>query len=99
MTNFLFGTGPNGPWIETGLGRVDVTPEELAEACEQHGIKVITGTIAEPKPAFRPAMELGWSDCDPVATCYCGARCKGDSVNDALIAWGQHLATVHRGEW
>lgn len=48
---------------------------------------------------FRPAMELGFDDCDPVATCHCGARCKGDSVNDALIAWGQHLATVHRGEW
>lgn len=33
---------------------------------------------------FRPAMELGFDDCDPVATCHCGVRSKGDSVNDAL---------------
>lgn len=44
------------------------------------------------------SMTLGWDDCDPVAVCSCGARCKGDSVNDALIAWGQHRASTHRNE-
>lgn len=46
----IFGTGPGGPWIQTALGKVDVTDEQLAEACEQHGIKLTTTTIAEPKP-------------------------------------------------
>lgn len=41
---------------------------------------------------------LTFSDADPVMTCQCGARCLGDSINDALIAWGRHVTTVHRGE-
>lgn len=47
---------------------------------------------------FVPSMTLGWSDCDPIAECHCGARLKGDSINDALIAWGKHLSMIHRGE-
>jgi hypothetical protein len=43
-------------------------------------------------------MRLGWNDCDPVAICHCGARCVGDSVNDAVLAWTRHLTTVHKGE-
>jgi hypothetical protein len=50
MTSFLFGVGPKGPWIQTGLGRVDVTDEELAEACQQHGIKL----VHKPQQAERP---------------------------------------------
>lgn len=54
----------------------------------------------QPKPVrFRPAMELGFDDCDPIATCHCGARCKGDNINDALTTWSKHLSTTHRGEW
>lgn len=35
--------------------------------------------------------EIGWDDCDPVASCrLCGARCKGDSVYDALAARDLH---------
>lgn len=49
MTAFQFGIGPKGPWIQTGLGRVDVTDEELAQACEQHGIKLVT---SQARPAF-----------------------------------------------
>jgi hypothetical protein len=41
VTAFLFGVGPKGPWIQTDLGRVDVTGEELAEACKEHGIKLV----------------------------------------------------------
>lgn len=48
---------------------------------------------------FRPRMELGWNDCDPVAVCHCGARLVGDSVNDAVLAWTKHLTSVHKGEW
>lgn len=58
-----------------------------------------TRQLAEEVPAFEARMQLGFDDCDPVATCHCGARCKGDSVNDALTAWGRHLTTVHKGEW
>lgn len=54
----------------------------------------------QPSPApFQARMELSFDGCDPVATCHCGACCKGDSINDALIAWGEHLTTAHRGEW
>lgn len=35
---FTFGTGPGGPWIQTGLGKVHVTDEELAQACQRNGI-------------------------------------------------------------
>lgn len=55
--------------------------------------------MTDDETAFRARMELDFKDCDPVATCHCGARCFGDSINDALIAWGQHLTTAHRGEW
>lgn len=55
-------------------------------------------TTTETTP-FEPRMALGWNDCDPVAVCHCGARCVGDSINGALIAWGQHLTTAHRGKW
>jgi hypothetical protein len=41
MSSFLFGVGPKGPWIQTDLGRVDVTDEELAEFCREHGIKLV----------------------------------------------------------
>jgi hypothetical protein len=42
---------------------------------------------------------LSFSDADPVMTCQCGAKCFGDSVNDALIAWGKHVTTEHREDW
>ena len=55
--------------------------------------------MTDESTTFRARMELDFKECDPVATCDCGARCFGDSINDALIAWGKHLTTVHRGEW
>lgn len=48
--------------------------------------------------AGRMGGSLSFSDADPIMTCQCGARCFGDSINDALIAWGSHLTTVHRDE-
>lgn len=50
-----------------------------------------------PEP-FEARMTLHMSDCDPIATCACGVRCFGDSINDALIAWGKHLTTAHANE-
>lgn len=55
-------------------------------------------TDPTPTAPFEARMQLTFSDCDLVATCHCGARCYGDSINDALNAWGQHLTTVHQGE-
>jgi hypothetical protein len=52
----------------------------------------------EPSKPFEARIVLIMSDCDPIATCHCGARCFGDSINDALLAWGEHLTTVHRDE-
>ncbi|WP_327066837.1 hypothetical protein [Kitasatospora sp. NBC_01302] len=93
MADFSFGHGPGGPWIGAPLGRIDVTSAEFAAALEQHGVEVVH---QEP---FAPRMELGWNDCDPVATCHCDARCVGDSVNDAVLAWAAHLTAAHKGEW
>ncbi|MFB4276053.1 hypothetical protein ACBJ59_12215 [Nonomuraea sp. MTCD27] len=41
---------------------------------------------------------LAFSDATPIMTCRCGVRCFGDSINDALTAWGIHLTTLHRNE-
>lgn len=43
-------------------------------------------------------MDLSIPECSPLATCECGARIYGDSVNDTLIAWGEHVITVHK-DW
>lgn len=53
----IFGTGPNGPWIQTPLGKVDVTDAELRAACEQHGIKLVT-TTRQPTPIEQALGEI-----------------------------------------
>ena len=37
------------------------------------------------------AMVLRFNDTDPLATCECGHRSFGDSINDAVIAWAEHV--------
>ena len=64
----------------------------------------------QPKPALtlpyderqQPTVtvygSLTFSDATPIMTCQCGVRCFGDSINDALAAWGTHLTTLHRND-
>jgi hypothetical protein len=40
-------------------------------------------------------VNVSFSDITPVYTCECGARCPGDSVNDAHAAWWQHVRDKH----
>lgn len=44
-------------------------------------------------------MSLGWSDAYPVATCTCGARFIGDSLNDTVLGWAKHVTSAHREDW
>ena len=56
--------------------------------------------VASARPAGELAgMTLNFSDCDPVSACTvtgCGWTAHGDSINDALIAWGAHATMKHR---
>lgn len=47
MTTFQFGHGPKGPWIQTDIGRIDVTDEQLAAACQERGVQLVQ---PDPKP-------------------------------------------------
>lgn len=37
------------------------------------------------------AMMLSLPGASPVATCECGHRSHGDSINDAVLAWTAHV--------
>lgn len=34
----------------------------------------------------------------PLVECECGARCYGDSINDAVLSWARHVTTAHSSE-
>jgi hypothetical protein len=36
-------------------------------------------------------MKLYLPDAEAVAECECGARCHGDSIADAVLAWAKHI--------
>jgi len=59
-------------------------------------------------------MALHFDDVDPIATCYvrlrkqpvtsrgtprCGWHAHGDSMQDAVDAWVEHLARDHKEDW
>jgi hypothetical protein len=94
----------------TAAGRLNYITEQLGKVHAQDSAgqatliaaeQLLTGVAEELAAAetFRPGMVLGWNDCDPVAVCHCGARLAGDSVNDAVLAWTQHLTSIHKGQW
>jgi hypothetical protein len=79
------------------------------------GVKDSRFEVSMPDEARAALIALGWtppgvgqtgiggalsfSDATPIMTCQCGARCFGDSINDALKAWGGHVTTAHRDDW
>lgn len=47
--------------------------------------------------AIRPAgigVTVALSEVTPEATCECGNRSFGDSINDALLAWAKHVTVA-----
>lgn len=47
-------------------------------------------------------MSMHFNDADPVAVCLvigCGQHFHGDSRNDAMTAWSEHVSKHHREDW
>lgn len=42
------------------------------------------------------SMTLTIPEVDAIATCECQKAFRGDSINDAVLAWTRHLTTDHR---
>jgi hypothetical protein len=42
-------------------------------------------------------VTVTFSDCTPIFTCECGARCFGDAVVDAFHSWWKHVSAKHPG--
>lgn len=59
-----------------------------------------TELVAVPKGSA--PMSLHFVDIDPVAECHvtaCRWYARGDSLNDAVLAWTKHLTAEHRDDW
>lgn len=56
------------------------------------GLRPMPSDIGEPAPGI--GMVLTMPELTPIATCECGHRSYGDSINDAVLAWTAHVTAT-----